>query len=240
MKKYVAEMIGTAGLVFIGCGAAILHGLPNAAGEGCGYLGIAIAFGLGLIAMAYSIGNISGCHINPAVSLAMFIRGKLTSADFAGYVIGQFLGGILGALLLYLLVGTHPELGVATGGFGCNGYGAASNAGLSATMAFVAEIILTFCFVLTIIGVTSKPETASIAGLIIGITLIGIHIVGIPLTGTSVNPARSFGPALIKGGEALAQVWVFIIAPLVGGALAAFASPLAVAEVAKEDKLEEE
>lgn len=232
MKKYVAELIGTMMLVIFGCGAAIVHGLPTATGEGAGYLGIAFAFGLTIVAMAYSIGNISGCHINPAVSIAMLVRGKMTTADFVGYVVAQVIGAIVGAGVLYLIFSGNTEL--LNGGFGCNGYGEASNAQLGAGAAFLAEVVLTFCFVTAIIGVTSKPEYANVAGLVIGLTLVVVHIFGIPLTGTSVNPARSIGPALIHGGLALQQLWLFIIAPLVGGALAAVVYGLIADDQAEE------
>ncbi|MCR4783462.1 MAG: MIP family channel protein [bacterium] len=223
MKKYLAECIGTAMLVFFGCGAAIMHNMPQV-GESFGYLGIAVAFGLILMSMIYAIGDISGCHVNPAVSLAMFILHKLDTKDLFGYIIAQVVGAFAGAGALFIVIGGHPEIGLTNGGFGCNGYGALSNAGISAGAAFFTEIILTFCFILTIIGATSKASNSSTAGLAIGLCLIVVHIVGLPLTGTSVNPARSLAPACFKGGDALSQVWVFILAPLVGGALAAFCS----------------
>ncbi|MGM9992039.1 MAG: MIP/aquaporin family protein [Candidatus Bruticola sp.] len=221
MKKYFAEFMGTAMLVFFGCGAAILHKLPNIH-EGIGYLGVALAFGLVLMVLVYSIGSISGCHVNPAVSLSMMILGRMESKDFIPYLVAQVMGAFVGAFMLYALVGGHETLGIAEGGFGCNGFGNLSNANLSAMMAFLAEVILTFFFVSTVIFVSSKPEYANVAGLIIGLCLALVHIVGLPLTGTSVNPARSLAPACLKGGLALTQVWVFIIAPLVGGSLAAF------------------
>lgn len=210
MSRYLAELLGTALLVVFGCGSAITHGY------GMGYLGIAFAFGLVIVALAYSIGNVSGCHVNPAVSLAMWIRGNLETKDFLGYVAAQSLGATLGGLILAFLFGTE-------GGFGTNGFGpaTATNAALTAGQAFLVEVVLTFAFVLAIVGVTSKPEYAPVAGLVIGLSLVLVHIMGVPLTGTSVNPARSLGPALIKGGAALSQLWVFILAPLVGGALAA-------------------
>lgn len=219
MKKYIAEFIGTMVLVILGCGSAV------AANTLLGTMGvtmplayssllIAFAFGLALIAMAYSIGNVSGCHINPAVSLAMLISGKLSIKDFAGYVASQVLGAIVGALILNMLFGSNVSLGQ-------NGFGANSALGVSANVAFLAEVVLTFIFVLLILGVTSKKEYSANAGLMIGLALTVVHILGIPFTGTSVNPARSIGPALIAGGEALSQVWVFILAPLVGAAVAA-------------------
>ncbi|MEG0126943.1 MAG: MIP family channel protein [Clostridia bacterium] len=218
-KKYVSEFIGTMVLVIFGCGSAVA---ANTLLAGAGItlplaystLLIAFAFGLSIVAMAYSIGNVSGCHINPAVSLAMLINGKLSAKDFVGYVISQLLGGIAGAGILCLMFGSNAALGQ-------NGFGAASALHASASVAFIVEVILTFVFVLLILGVTSKTENSRCAGLMIGLTLTLVHILGIPFTGTSVNPARSFGPALLAGGEALSQVWLFILAPLVGAAIAA-------------------
>ena len=207
IKKYVAEFIGTFVLVLFACGTAAVVGCNAAAGTG--YLLTALAFGLVIVAMAYSIGNISGCHINPAVSIAMLVSGKMTMKDFIGYVVSQFLGAIAGAAVLMAIVGVDTGLG-ANGLY--NG-----NVGVS----FVIEVILTFVFVIAILGVTSKQENGSVAGIVIGLSLVLVHILGIALTGTSVNPARSFGPALFVGGEALKNVWVFILAPLVGGVLAA-------------------
>ena len=211
MKKYFAEMIGTMVLVLMGCGSAVI----GATSGSLGTLGISFAFGLAVIAMAYAIGPISGCHINPAVSLAVLISKKMSVTDFIGYVVAQIVGAIAGAGLLKMIVG----FGVAdlTGGLGSNGVAAVGIGG-----ALVVEIILTFIFVFTILGVTSDESKGNVAGIVIGLTLAFVHIVGIPLTGTSVNPARSIGPALLTGGAALADVWVFIAAPLVGAALAAF------------------
>ncbi|MCC8128136.1 MAG: aquaporin [Clostridiales bacterium] len=210
-KKYLAEVIGTFVLVTFGCGTAIAVGCDSA--SGCGYLLTALAFGLVIVAMAYSIGNISGCHINPAVSLAMLIRKQLSTADFVGYVVSQLIGSALGCVVLGIVFGS-----------GC-GYGAnqiqAGWANGNAGSALLVEIILTFVFVIAIIGVTSKAENSAISGLVIGLSLTLVHILGIALTGTSVNPARSLMPAIFAGGTALAQVWIFIVGPLVGGALAA-------------------
>ncbi len=208
IKKYVAELIGTFVLVFFACGAAAVLGC-NGASPDAAYALTALAFGLVIVAMAYSIGNVSGCHINPAVSIAMLVSGKMTVKDFAGYVVAQFLGATAGAGCLAAVMGSTESLG-ANGLY--NG-----NVGAS----LIIEIILTFVFVLAILGVTSKPEYGHVAGLVIGLALTLVHILGIHFTGTSVNPARSFGPALFVGGEALANVWVFICAPLVGGVLAA-------------------
>ena len=209
MKKYLAEFIVTFVLVFFACGTAVVVGCNGAEGNAA-YLMTALAFGLVIVAMAYSIGNISGCHINPAVSIAMLVSGKMDVKDFAGYVIAQFAGATAGAGCLKLVLGDKA------GGLGAN---ALFNGSAGASL--IIEVILTFVFVLAILGVTSKPEFSSAAGLVIGLSLTLVHILGIAFTGTSVNPARSFGPALFAGGEALASVWVFLLAPLVGGVLAA-------------------
>lgn len=221
MKKYIAEFLGTCILVIFGCGSAVgINTLLSYEGTSIplsmSTLTIAFAFGLSIVALAYSIGNISGCHVNPAVSLAMFLSGKLSVKDFIGYLISQFIGGIAGAGILAFLFGSTEELGA-------NGFEAYSALNATLAQAFVIELILTFVFVFAIIGVTSKAEFTPVSGLIIGLSLTLVHILGIPFTGTSVNPARSLGPALLTGGDALIQVWVFIVAPLIGGALAAFA-----------------
>ena len=210
-KKYVAEVIGTFVLVFMGCGSAMLLGV----GAEGGHLAVAFTFGLAIVAMAYVIGGVSGCHINPAVSLSMLLDKRLSAKDFAGYVIAQVVGAIAGAALLFAMVRLF-EIGDLTGGLGANGVANAGGIG----GALIIEIILTFIFVLTILGVTAHEKMASVAGLVIGFTLVFVHIVGIPLTGTSVNPARSLGPAIFAGGSALTDLWVFIVAPLVGAALA--------------------
>ena len=221
MKKYVAEMLGTAVLTLFGCGAAAVTG--GAAGP-LGILGIAFAFGLSIVAMAFVIGNISGCHINPAVSLGLFLDKRLSLTDLIGYIIAQFMGAIIGATLLLTTI-AMSDAKVANTGLGTNGYGKESLVGLNAGGALIVEIILTFVFVLTILAVTSDKMSAPFAGIVIGLTLTFVHILGIALTGTSVNPARSFGPALLMAftGETtpLLQVWVFIIAPLIGAAAAA-------------------
>ena len=211
MKKYIAELIGTFTLVFMGCGSAMLLGC-DANG---GHLAVALAFGLAIVATAYVIGDVSGCHVNPAVSLAMLINKKLSAADFVGYVVAQVIGAIAGAGLLKVLTG-HGIVDL-TGALGSNGVGNAGGIG----GALLIEVVLTFIFVFTILGVTSSESKGSVAGVVIGLTLTFVHIVGIPLTGTSVNPARSIGPALFAGGEALSSVWVFVLAPLVGAAIAA-------------------
>ena len=216
VKKLVAEFIGTFTLVLVGCGTAMLVGCD--AKNGGGYILTALAFGLVIVGMAYCVGNISGCHINPAVSLAVLVSGGMTFTDFVGYVVSQCLGAIAGAGTLKLIfdLGNVTDM---TGGYGANGLaGVNGNAGAGV----IVEIVLTFIFVLTILGVTSKnAKHGSFGGLIIGLTLVAIHICTIGLTGTSVNPARSLGPAIFAGGSALAQLWVFIVGPLAGAALAA-------------------
>ncbi|MBR1980461.1 MIP family channel protein [Candidatus Proelusimicrobium excrementi] len=215
MKKYLAELLGTFVLTFFGCGSAAIAGVD------LGNLGIAFAFGLSIVAMAYAIGNVSGCHINPAVSLGVYLTGRMNGKDLAGYIVAQVIGAIIAALLLAALISMSDFTSITATGLGTNGYGDASAVGLNVWGALLTEIILTMVFVLTVLGATDGEKTGVIAGLIIGLTLTFVHIMGIPLTGTSVNPARSFGPALVLGGEALAQVWVFIVAPLIGAALAA-------------------
>jgi len=210
IKKYIAEFIGTFVLVFMGCGSAVFLGTGTAGG----HLAVALAFGLSIVAMAYVIGNISGCHVNPAVSLAMLLRKKLSVTDFCGYVIAQIIGAIAAAGMLKVLLSFG--LTDQTGGLGSNGVANAGGPG----GALLVEVILTFIFVFVIIGVTSDESKSSVAGIVIGLTLTFVHIVGIPLTGTSVNPARSIGPALFAGGAALANIWVFILGPLVGAVLA--------------------
>ena len=215
MKKYVCEFIGTAVLVLFGCGSAAI------AGGTLGTLGIALAFGLSIVAMAYVIGNISGCHINPAVSLAMAISKKITWKEFGFYTIAQVIGAIAGIGILYGII-SSCGMDVNIVGLGANGFGEASAVGINMWGALLVEIILTFVFIYTILGVTSDEKKASVAGIVIGLTLAFVHIMGIPLTGTSVNPARSLAPALFLGGKAIEQVWVFIVAPFIGSACAAF------------------
>ena len=219
MKKYLAEFIGTFILVFLGTGTAVVLG-GYTGGTDTGFLGvlaIALAFGLSIVAGAYAIGHISGCHVNPAVSLAVLISGNITVKEFGGYVVAQVLGAFAGSSILAFVVASSTSLE----GFGANGYGKLSAVGLNLTGALVIEVILTFIFVLAILGVTSSKATSHMGGIVIGLTLTLVHIIGIPLTGTSVNPARSLAPAIFAGGDALAQLWVFILAPLVGAALAA-------------------
>ncbi|MDO5823036.1 MIP family channel protein [Methanobrevibacter sp.] len=215
MKRYISELIGTMVLVLFGCGSAAI------AGSMLGTLGIALAFGLSIVAMAYVIGDISGCHINPAVSIGMWVDGRLESKDLIIYIIFQCIGAVIGIALLAAIINSAPSLGGYTAtGLGQNGFGSASAVGLDVIGAIIVEIILTFVFVFTVLGVTKKVENGAVAGIVIGLTLTFVHIMGIPLTGTSVNPARSLAPALFLGGQALQQVWVFILAPIVGAVIA--------------------
>ena len=221
MKKAIAEFIGTTTLVVLGCGTAMLVGCDAASGSG--YLLTALAFGLTIVAMAYSIGNISGCHINPAVSLAVYLTGGIGKADFIAYIVAQCLGALCGSAVLGVIFGVGGVTDM-TGGFGTNGL---AGVGGSVIAGLAVEIVLTFIFVLAILGVTSKKaQHGSFGGLVIGLTLVVVHILGIGLTGTSVNPARSFGPAVaaaLSGNAApLGCLWVFIAGPLLGAALAAF------------------
>jgi len=209
MKKYILECIGTAVLVLFGCGTAVVTGVDVVA--------TSLAFGLSIVAMAYVIGPITGCHINPAVSLAMLITKKLKPKDFLGYVVGQFVGGLAGAGILYLIL-QRTSFGVSA--LGTNGFLTLSGCNISLLGAILVEVILTFVFIYVILGVTNDESKGNVAGLVIGLTLAFVHLIGIKLTGTSVNPARSLGPAILAGGEALKQVWVFVAAPLLGSVLA--------------------
>lgn len=214
-KKLGAEFIGTLVLVFMGCGSAVFLGCEPSGG----HLAVALAFGLSIVAMAYVIGGTSGCHVNPAVSLAMLLNKKLRVGEFVGYVIAQIAGAVAGAALLKA-ISTMAEIDL-TGGLGTNRFGAVGMWG-----ALIVEVVLTFIFIFTILGVTSDETKGSVAGIVIGLTLTFVHIIGIPLTGTSVNPARSIGPALFAGGDALKELWVFIVAPLAGAVLAYLAFTL--------------
>lgn len=232
MKKYIAECIGTAVLVIMGCGTAMLVGCDAASGSG--YLLTALAFGLSIVAMAYCIGNVSGCHINPAVSLGVLMSGGMSVRDFIGYVISQCVGALAGAGVLAAIFNLGDVTDM-TGGYGTNGL---TGVGGSAVAGLLVEIVLTFIFVLVILGVTdSKFGHGSFAGLVIGLSLTFVHILGIGLTGTSVNPARSIGPAIvaaISGNTApLASLWVFIVGPLVGAAIAAVCYKFITAEKAE-------
>ncbi len=218
VRKYVAEFLGTMVLVIFGCGSAVginkLLELETVFPVALSNLAIAFAFGLTVVAMAYTIGHISGCHINPAVSLGMCLSGKMEKSECAKYILSQFLGGIVGAAILVIIFNSNETLGA-------NGFGELSAVGIVWYRAFFVEVIATAIFVLTVLTVTDKKEYSAISGLIIGLALTLVHIFAIPLTGTSVNPARSFGPALFTGGVALQQVWLFILAPLCGAIVAA-------------------
>ena len=215
MKAYLAELVGTFVLVLGGVVAAVL------AGSHIGFAGVALAFGLALLAMVYTIGPISGCHINPAVTLGLFLAGKFPAGRIAGYWIAQIIGGIIAAGVLYLIASGQPHFDPVASGFGSDGYGARSPGQFSMTAAFICEVVMTAFLVLTVLGSTDVRAPVGFAGLAIGLVLTLIHLVSIPVTNTSVNPARSIGPALFAGGAAIGQLWLFIIAPLIGAALAA-------------------
>jgi aquaporin Z len=217
MKKAIAEFIGTFTLVLFGCGSAVIAG-PAVGATTVGVLGIALAFGLAIVAMAYGIGPVSGCHVNPAVSLGVFIAGRMPARELVSYVLAQCLGATAGAAVLWLIMsgkasGWH-------GGLGANGWGTGYLGEYNLVSAAVFEVVASFLFLVTILGVTQSGAPTQLAGLAIGLTLAAIHIVGINVTGVSVNPARSLGPALLVGGNALAQLWLFIVAPLAGAAVA--------------------
>jgi len=215
LNKYAAELIGTFVLVLIGCGSAVI------AGSQIGYLGISLAFGFAVLSMVYAIGGISGCHINPAITLAMLVAGKIKLPDAAGYMISQCIGAIIASAVLLLIMSGNPAYSLAVNGLGQNGYGPGYLGGFSIASAFVTEVVMTMIFLLVIFGATSRGAPSGFAGIAIGISLVFIHLVSIPITGTSVNPARSLGPALIAGGDALAQLPVFLTAPFIGAVIAA-------------------
>jgi len=214
-KKYLAELIGTFVLVFIGTGSAVV------AGKEIGFLGIALAFGISVLVMVYAIGQISGCHINPAITIGMLANGRIGSKDAVMYIVAQCIGAIIASLVLLSIMTGLPGYNFAVNGLGQNGYGVASPGGFPLASGFIAEVVLTFIFLMVVFGATSKRAPAGFAGIAIGLSLAMIHMVGIPITGTSVNPARSLGPALVAGGTALAQLWVFILAPIIGALIAA-------------------
>ena len=222
-RKLLAEFLGTAILVFFGVGVATLSFGFGATGSSfaAGVVATALAFGLTLMALAYSLGPTSGCHVNPAVTIGAVVAGRLSLKDAIGYWVAQFAGGIVGALVLWGVFCTSPLYHRATTGLGTDGWGTASHIHVGAVGAFIVEAILTALFVFVILSVTSKSAHVATAAMVIGLTLGAVHLVGIPITGTSVNPARSLGPALVVGGTAIRQVWLFIIAPLLGGALGA-------------------
>ena len=210
MKKYICEFVGTMMLTLIACGVAIVVGCNTVAG----IVGTSLAFGLVIVACAYSIGNVSGCHINPAVSIAQTVAGKMEVKECIWYIVFQFLGALFGSLILALCLGSFEALGA-------NGFGGTLSNGnvVGVGIALLVEVILTFIFTTTILGVTDKKENGHATGIVIGLTLVLVHLFGIQFTGTSVNPARSFAPALLQSGKALEQVWVFILAPVVGAIL---------------------
>lgn len=210
MKKYLAEMIGTMVLVLMGCGSAVFAGAVQPFAS-VGTLGVAFAFGLAVLTMVYTIGKISGCHINPAITLGMLLSKRISGKDAGMYMVFQVIGAIIGSSILYILA---KDSGSVTTFTGANGYS-------NVLPAFVAETVFTFIFLLVVLGSTSKGANTKFAGIAIGLALVLIHIVCIPITGTSVNPARSIGPALFQGGEALSQLWLFIVAPFLGAAIAA-------------------
>jgi aquaporin Z len=226
MKKFAAECVGTFTLVLFGCGSAVLAGF-----DVVGQLGIAFAFGLAIVAMAYGIGPVSGCHVNPAVSFGAWVAGRMSRDEMLTYWLAQCLGAVAGAGVLYLIASGAPDYTIADG-LGQNGYETGSPGGYSLVSGAVFEVVATFLFLVVILGVTQKGAPSQFAGLAIGLTLTVIHIVGIQVTGVSVNPARSLGPALWVRGEALAQLWLFVVAPLAGAGLAGwlFKSKLLAAE----------
>lgn len=216
MRKYMAELMGTAALVFIGCGSAVI------AGDQIGFLGISLAFGLILLVMVYTIGNISGCHINPAVTIAMHIARKIEKRDAIYYIIMQCVGAILGAGLLLLIAEGSPDYSLSDNGLGQNGYDSESPMDYEVHACFIAEVVLTALFLIVIFASTDESAPKGFAGISIGLSLVLIHLVGIPITGTSVNPARSLGPAIFAGETALLQVWLFFAAPIAGAVIATF------------------
>ena len=215
MKKYSAELIGTLVLVLMGCGSAAI------AGQYIGVTGIAFAFGLSVLAMVYAIGSISGCHINPAITVAMFVARKISGKDAVFYIVFQCIGAIIGAAILWAIASGVDGFSLSGVGLGQNGFGEHSPTGYSLAACFIAEVVLTAVFLFAIFGATHKDAPKGFAGVAIGFTLVLIHLVSIPITGTSVNPARSLGPAVFVGGDALAQLWLFIVAPIIGGIIAA-------------------
>ena len=222
MRKYGAEFIGTFSLVLFGCGSAVIAGNSVVGPSGIGLLGISIAFGFAVVAMAYAIGGISGCHINPAVTLGVFIAGKIELTDAIGYVVAQCLGAISGAGILYFIIMGRPDFAKPEWFLGSNGWGEGYLGGYNTLSAFSIEVVMTFLFIFVILATTSRFGNGAMAGLAIGVTLMLIHLVTIPVTGTSVNPARSLGPAVFAGGRALSQLWLFFAAPLLGAIMAGF------------------
>jgi aquaporin Z len=227
MKKYLAEFVGTFSLVLFGCGAAVVAGktIPITVADaptGIGLLGISLAFGFAVVVMCYAIGPISGCHINPAITIAMLVVKKISFKDAVGYIFAQMAGATLAALALLEIQKGAPGFSMGEYALGSNGWGPGYLGGYTTTAAFITETLLTGLFLFVIFATTSKLGNSNMAGLAIGLTLVLIHLVAIPITGTSVNPARSFGPAILAGGKALGQLWLFIVAPVLGAVISAF------------------
>ncbi len=239
-KKYIAELIGTFVLVLIGCGSAVI------AGDQIGFLGISFAFGLAVLAMVYAIGPISGCHINPAISIAMLAAGKMKAKDTIFYIISQIAGAVLAGSILYAIASGLDGYSISGSGLGQNFFGQETvlvdgveiTLGYTMVAAFLAEVVLTFIFLMVIFGSTSDKAPKGFAGISIGLSLAMIHMVGIPITGTSVNPARSIGPAIFVGNDALGELWLFIVAPIIGALIAAFVWKMVFEE--REEIVEEE
>jgi aquaporin Z len=220
MKKYIAELIGTFTLVFFGVGSAVLAGGGIGIADSISITGISFAFGISVVAMAYSIGQISGAHLNPAVSMGALVAGRIDVKDFIGYSISQTIGAVIAAFLIFIMASNTVGGYDLANGLGQNGWGPDYGGEFFMISAFIFEVVATALFLVVILGVTEeKTGTPMLAGLVIGLTLVMIHLVGITVTGTSVNPARSIGPALIVGGTAMSQLWLFIVAPLIGGAI---------------------
>jgi len=215
MKRYLAELIGTMVLVLMGCGSAVIAGYYN------GNLGVAFAFGIAVLAMVYAIGGISGCHINPAISISMWVANKISAKDTVFYVVFQCVGAIIGAGILYAIAVGTPSFNLSSTGLGQNGYGSVSPGGYSLPSILIAEIVFTFIFVLVFLGSTHERVPKGFAGLSIGLSFVLIYLVALPIDGASVNPARSLGPAIFVGGTALTQLWLFWVAPIIGGIVAA-------------------
>lgn len=226
MKKYLCEFFGTCVLVLFGCGVAVV--------SGGNLVATALAFGLSIVAVAYTIGKVSGCHVNPAVTFAMWIDKKISTKDFVGYVVAQVIGAIVGSGLLVLILNTTTLGDIEIIGLGANTFGELASSNITMLGALITEIVLTFVFVLSVLGVTRDEKKENVAPIVIGLALTLVHLLGIGLTGTSVNPARSLAPAIFMGGEYLEQVWVFIVGPLVGAAFAALA--IFFIELEKEEK----
>ncbi len=225
-KRIAAEIFGTFWLVFGGCGAAVLSAaFPNV---GIGLLGVSLAFGLTVLTMAYAIGHVSGCHLNPAVTLGLVVAGRFPKKELAPYVLAQVIGGVIGAGVLFAIASGRPDF--VAGGFAANGFGEHSPGGYSLVSSAIAELTLTFAFLMIILGATDKRAPVGFAPIAIGLGLTLIHLIGIPVTNLSVNPARSTGPALVAGGWALAQLWLFWLAPLIGGAFAGTVYPMIFGE----------